>query len=163
MARVYHGSVQLCFNGGVFHGGGGGGKVRVDVSVDINWLPNGIGATWVETPHPLEVGREASPTTDPHPPQEPVFRPLGVAKYASNLSRKRNNPIEHKWAAPSLRPSINQDGTGKRGRGVHRWDSSKRVFRWLLLILNGDAIDFHIILRIITLNYIQRVIKVKER
>lgn len=45
MARVYHGSVQLCFNGGVFHGGGGGGKVRVDVSVDINWLPIGIGAT----------------------------------------------------------------------------------------------------------------------
>lgn len=44
MARVYHGSVQLCFNGGVFHGGGGG-KVRVDVSVDINWLPIGIGAT----------------------------------------------------------------------------------------------------------------------
>lgn len=72
--------VQLCFNGGVFHGGGGGGKVRVDVSVDINWLPIGIGATWVETPHPLEVGREASPTTDPIPLRN---RCLGLSAWPS--------------------------------------------------------------------------------
>lgn len=80
MARVYHASMQLCFNGGVFQVvGGGGGKV--DISVDINWLPIGIGGHLsgeASSPNPLAARRHRPPPT-PHPPQEPVLRCLGEA------------------------------------------------------------------------------------
>lgn len=59
--------------------GGGGGKV--DISVDINWLPIGIGGHLsgeASSPNPLAARRHRPPPT-PHPPQEPVLRCLGEA------------------------------------------------------------------------------------
>lgn len=88
MARVYH--VHLCFNGGVFHGGEKGVRAYTWILIGFRSGPPG----WRDS-SPHQVGREASLTTPP-PGSLGVGASLGEAKYASNLSRKRNNPIDYK-------------------------------------------------------------------
>lgn len=86
--------------------------------MDINWLPIYIETTIERHPSKQVPARR-------HNPRDAYIsvslgESLGLAKYASNLSRKRNNPIEYE-RTNSLRASINQESSRQSGRRYIRY------------------------------------------
>lgn len=100
--------------------GGGGGKV--DISVDINWLPIGIGAPEWRGVLPQPLGREASPTTTDSPSPSGT----GVAMFRRGLSAWPSTRVIYLGNVIIRSSTSERSPFGHRlikmGRGIHGWD-----------------------------------------